>query len=297
MSKVKDQDTNKLLSLKLDAVLKLYFSRKENEEQLRQFLKAVIPLNDDSFEILVITNPILTKQHVHEKDFIVDIHLTSATGELIIIEMQAQNHSGFIDRMVSYNARDFASQLEPGENYSQLKSAISVVVVDFNMFKDTEEFCEHILLRRENNKIFTKAQQFYIIDVTKTPNEITNPLHMWGKLFKVETKEELRMLMNESDDMREAGEKLLKLSADREAQEIAEARRLAIWERNHMITSTRDEERKIADIRVKEVRDKADEQLKKVDEQLQKADAQLQKAENDNAKLLERIRELESNKS
>ena len=52
-----------LLSLKLNAVLKLYFARKENEEQLRQFLKAAIKLSDVNLETvdIIIT---LTKQHV-----------------------------------------------------------------------------------------------------------------------------------------------------------------------------------------------------------------------------------------
>jgi len=90
MSQITDQNQEapELLSLKLDAVLKLYFARKENEEQLRQFLKATVQLSDDSLATIEIKNPTLTKQHVQEKDFIVDIHLTSATGELIILEMQ-----------------------------------------------------------------------------------------------------------------------------------------------------------------------------------------------------------------
>ena len=251
-----NQATNELLSLKVDAVLKLYFARKENEEQLRQFLKAAIKLSDVNLETVDIKNPILTKQHVQDKDFIVDIHLTSATGELVIIEIQCQDHSGFVDRMVAYNARDYSSQLRKGEKYTKLKSAITVVVVNFNLHKDTDEFYERIFYRRNNRKIFTKAQQFIIIDLTKLPNELTEPLHLWGRLFKVETEEELRMLMQESQEMREAGAKLLELSADKEAQEIAEARKDAIWARNHMIECLREETetrvREETEIRVRE---------------------------------------------
>jgi len=85
---------------------------------------------------------------------------------------------------------------------------------------------------------------------------------MWGRLFKVETEEELRMLMETSEDMRVAGEKLLELSADQEAQAIAEARRLAIWERNDIIVSTdklaRKEEREKADAEKAELLKKTD---------------------------------------
>ena len=94
------------------------------------------------------------------------------------------------------------------------------------------------------------------------------------------------MLMEASEDMRIAGEKLLELSADQEAQAIAEARRLAIWERNDIIVSTdklaRKEERKIADIRVNEEREKAD---TRVNEEREKAEAEkaelLKKADDD----------------
>jgi len=54
--------------------------------------------------------------------------------------------------------------------------------------------------------------------------------------------------MQESQEMREADAKLLELSADKEAQEIAEARKDAIWVRNHMMECLREE----TEIRVRE---------------------------------------------
>ena len=54
--------------------------------------------------------------------------------------------------------------------------------------------------------------------------------------------------MQESQEMREADAKLLELSADKEAQEIAEARKDAIWARNHMMACLREE----TEIRVRE---------------------------------------------
>jgi len=233
--------TNELLSLRNDAVLKLFYTRKENEQLLRKFLKSALKLSDDSLSILDIKNSNLTKEDVQDKDYNVDIHLTSATGELIIVEMQKYDHAGFEERMVAYNSRDYSSQLRRGEDYAKLKSTISLVIVDFNIFKDTDEFYEHIFLRRENRKIFTNAQQYIIIDLTKIPKEGTDPLHLWGRLFKVETEEELRMLMETSEEMREAGKKLLELSADKEAQAIAQARKDALWARNHMMACLQEE--------------------------------------------------------
>jgi len=218
------QEKNQLLSLRNDAVLQLFFTKEENRPLLREFLKAVTHLTDDDLVKIEIRNSKLTKENVGDKDFIVDIHLTSVTGHKVIIEMQIQNHANFIERVVSYNARNYASQLKRGESYTQLKESITLVIVDFKFFDDANDFSEHILFRRKNRKIFTKAQQFYIIDLTKLPEEITETKHKWGALFKMQTEEELRVLMNESEVMKEAGEKLLNLSADEEAREIAQAR-------------------------------------------------------------------------
>jgi len=236
MTQTTEQKT--LLSLKNDAVCKLFFANEENEEQLKQFLKATTHLADDDLVTVEIKNPKLTKQHVQEKDFIVDIHLTSATGQRIIIEMQIRNHKGFIDRMVSYNARQYASQLNRGEDYTKLKASISLVITDFEVFDDTDEFYEYITFRRENRKIFTKAQQFYIIDLTKLPDDLTEAKHKWGALFKAKTEEELTVLMDESKEMKEAGKKLLKLSADEEAREIAEAREMSQWAWKYTLHAT-----------------------------------------------------------
>lgn len=236
---MKQSQTEKsLLSLRLDAVLNLYFCKEENREQLRQFLKATTPLTDDDLATIEIKNPKLTKLHVQEKDFIVDIRLTSSTGKQINIEMQIQKHANFIDRMVAYNARQYASQLKKGDKYTRLKSSISLIIVDFPLFHDSTEFSEHIFFRRENRKIFTTAQQFCIIDLTKLPGILKDDIHMWGALFKVQTEKELKKLMEQSETMQSAGKKLLELSADESAREIANAREESQWAWEDTLAST-----------------------------------------------------------
>ena len=224
-----EQETKKLFPLTNDAMMKLYFTREENMEQLKQFIKATTHLtNEDLFKV-EIKNPYLSKQQVLEKDFIVDIRVTSTTGHQINIEVQVKKHADFIERMVSYNARQYSTQLHRGDEYSELKEAISIIVVDFSLFDDTNEFFEHILFRRKNGKVFTNAQQFYIIDLTKMPFELTGPKHQWGALFKAKSKEELEMLIQESDEMKVAAEKLMKLNEDKIAREIAIAREESQW--------------------------------------------------------------------
>jgi len=150
-------------------VFKLFFARKENEEELKSFLKATTQLTDDDLSVVNVLNPTLTKEHVQEKDFIVDIRLTDAAGNHIHIEMQARSHDAFIERMVAYNSRQYASQLNRGEDYAQLKKSISLIVTGFQMFNDTDDHLEYITYRRKNGNVFTSAQEYFILDVTKIP--------------------------------------------------------------------------------------------------------------------------------
>lgn len=64
------------------------------------------------------------------------------------------------------------------------------------------------------------------------------------------------MLMEESEEMREAGKKLLELSEDEEAREIARIREDSKWALRHMLHATeersREEERKKAGAKQRE---------------------------------------------
>jgi len=243
-----NKQQRKLLSLRNDAVFKLFFGNKANEKQLKLFLKATTNLTDDDLVEIEILNPILTKEHVQDKDFVVDIRLRDISGNFTHIEMQMRWHQAFIERIVAYNARQYASQLSRGENYVELKRSISLIITDFPMFDDTDDHFEYITYRRENRKIFTNAQEYFILDLTKLPDEIIDEKEMWGALFKAETEEELRALMKKSDELNEAGEKLLGLSEDKHAHEIARAREESQWAWKHTLYHTekygREEERK-----------------------------------------------------
>ena len=179
------QESKTLLSLTNDIVFKLYFTKEENRELLKQFIKAMTHLTDDDLEEIEIKNSTLTKEHVREKDFIVDILLTSKRLHIMNIEMQRKGHGGFLNRIIGYNSREFSSQLSRGQKYTEVKETISLVIVDFNLLKDSDDFLEHAFFRRKNDKVFTEAQQFYIIDLTKLPQELTHTQHHWGALLNL----------------------------------------------------------------------------------------------------------------
>jgi len=227
------EQEKEILSLTNDVVFKLFFANEANEEQLRQFLKATIPhLTEDDLTSIHIKNPTITKADISQKDFILDMRLVDATGHYINIELQMKNHPHFIERVVTYNAGNLVGQLKRGDDYTKLKASISVVITDFKLFSDEEAYYEYITYRRENGKVFTDIQQYHIIDLTKLPQRLAEASHLWGALFKAKTEEELRLLMAKSEEMAQAGKKLLKLSEEEQAREIARAREESQWAYN-----------------------------------------------------------------
>ena len=224
----------KILSLRNDAVFKLFFTREDNIPELKSFLKATTHLTDEDLSEIQILNPTLKKEHLQDKDFVVDLRIRDSFGNLTHIEMQMRRHDAFIERMVAYNSRQYASQLSRGQDYIDLRKSISLVIVDFPMFDDTEEYFEHITYRRKNRKIFTNAQEYFILDLTKLPRDIMDSKEMWGALFKAETEEELKMLMTNFEEMNEACEKLVDLSEEKYAQELAIAREDSEWTAKHI---------------------------------------------------------------
>ena len=219
-----------ILPLTNDAVFRMYFADAQNTEQLKVFLKAVIPdLTEEDLVDIQIKSEKLTKADITQKDFVLDLRLVDATGHYINVEMQMNGHPNFIDRVVSYNARNLSGQLKVGDDYTKIKASISLIVTSFRLFNDAEDYYEYVTYRRKGGQVFTNIQQYHIIDLTKLPNELTEDQHIWGALFKVKTDEELREIMAESEEMRRAGEKLKKLSEDELAREYARAREESQW--------------------------------------------------------------------
>jgi len=116
-----------------------------------------------------------------------------------------------------------------GDDYTKTKASISLIVTNFRLFNDSEDYYEYVTYLRKNGEVFTDVQQYHIIDLTKIPKTLTEDHHVWGALFKAKTDEELKDIMSVSEEMKQAGEKLMELSADELAREYARAREESQW--------------------------------------------------------------------
>ena len=211
----------KILPLTIDGVFKMYFEEPSNLPQLRSFLLAHVEIDEDDLTEIQIINPGLPKMRIDDKGFTVDLMLKTMSGNDIHIEMQTGKEPHFKERVQLYNARAAGSQLKIGQKYHETKRTISLIVVDFNLFGDYNRYHEKIFMCRDNGEIFTEAQEINIVNLKRVEESQCKSQYLWGKLLKVETVEELEMIANESEEMKDAAEKLLAVSADERAQAYA----------------------------------------------------------------------------
>ena len=213
----------KILSLTIDGIYKMYFENPKNLPELRKFLKAYLDLSDDELSTIQVLNPTMLKDDIDDKSFTVDLLLKTKSGNIIHIELQVAPHVNFKERFQLCNARKAGQQVKVGQDYSQVKRTITLIVANFNVFPDSKKSHEKILMRRENGKVFTDVQEINVIDLTKaeTDEESTEEKKLWSKLIKAKTREELEMIASKSEEWSTAANKVLELSADEIAQAYA----------------------------------------------------------------------------
>ncbi|MEM7533102.1 MAG: Rpn family recombination-promoting nuclease/putative transposase, partial [Chloroflexota bacterium] len=130
----------KFVNPKNDVAFKKIFGSEEKSEVLIGFLNAVMDLQgDDAIQRISIHNPYQSLKLQIEKQTILDIIATDNRGFKFIVEMQVANVESVLKRFSFYVAREFAGQIETGEEYRKLVPVVFIGVLDFKLFIPPKE--------------------------------------------------------------------------------------------------------------------------------------------------------------
>ena len=117
----------------VDYAFKLLLGSPEHPAITLHFLNAVL-----GSEVLItdveIINPILGKEDDSDKLSILDVAACDSTGRRYDIEMQTSLPAGLAQRLAYYTASMYVGQIGEGEDYTLLRPAISICVLDAIMF-------------------------------------------------------------------------------------------------------------------------------------------------------------------
>ena len=145
------------------------------------------------------------------------------------IEIQLSTHEKILERFLYYWSKIYTSNLEIGNSYSKLRPTISIVIVDeeLSQFKDIPKSFTKWQIREEEyrNKILTSYFHIYIIELSKAIKEYEkdkeNAVLQWMKFLDNPEDMEVRKIMEENQDIKEAKEELEKISQDDRLRRMA----------------------------------------------------------------------------
>lgn len=221
---------------------KIDFAFKEimmNSEARIGFLSAVLKLNPMDIKETQILNTNLRKLHKDDKQGILDVRILMNNNVEIDIEIQLSELKVWADRSLFYLSKMYVEQIEEGQSYDVFKRCVSISILDFTLFYDTDEFYSCFHLREDNrHSIFTDKMEFHVLELSKLPKELkenASDILLWAKFINSEKEEDFDMLATKNPYIRSAYEQLQIISQDKTKRLEYEAREKAIRDHNQMM--------------------------------------------------------------
>ena len=173
----------------VDYAFKLLLGSPEHPTITLHFLNAILgdEIQIDSVEII---NPILGKEDDADKLSILDVAARDSTGRLYDIEMQTSLPAGLSQRLAYYTASMYVGQIGESDDYTLLRPAISICVLDALMFRHSPQIHSDFRLRsRDGHLQLTDGLQIHLLELPKytIPSDnrvITDPVEAWLYFFR-----------------------------------------------------------------------------------------------------------------
>ena len=232
---------------------KIDFAFKEimNDEKARiGFLSAVLHLDPADIKSTRILNPYLRQTHEDDKLGILDVRVLMNDDTEIDTEIQLTELKVWADRSLFYAAKMYTDQIKSGQKYTVFKKCVSISILDFILFDETEKDSEesnpdahasfhssfHIREDRQHF-LFTDKMEFHVIELPKLPSKLkddseNDKVFLWAKFISFEKKEDFDMIAEKDPYIQSAYRQLQVISQDTQKRLEYEARQKAILDYN-----------------------------------------------------------------
>ena len=225
--------TKKILTPKNDVVFSALFSAK-NKNLVKSFISSI--LNQDISEIDMDKSTHLIKNFIHDKLGILDLRVKLDNKVYCNVEVQMNDEGNITERMLYYWAKLYDGQIQSGGKYKDLEKTISVGILNFELdnLKNLPGYCSKWKIIDENGRkvILTDLFELIIIELPKLAkcgiDEIKkDKLAQWMLFINDPESVEVKEIMEENNDIKQAVETLEEISDDKEMRRLAELREKA----------------------------------------------------------------------
>ena len=217
---------------KMDIIFQAIFGEVGSENITKDFLEKILKRKIE--KISLDKNPILRRELKDDKLGVLDIVTELEGKEKCNIEMQLIDKNNIIERMLYYWSKMYTRQIKAGDDYNKLEKTIVILIADFNI-KGLEEVEYHstwkiIETNSVKKLILTDKFEFDIIELSKINGREDEKDQLLDWLIFLENPESERVIrkMEENENLKEAVEKLDRISEDEKMQRIIELREKAI---------------------------------------------------------------------
>ena len=230
--------TEKLV-MKDDILFKVFFSR--NKGYLKSFLSEIL---GKEIKIKRITHDARLEQLVKEMKYgILDLEVELEDGEIVNVEMQVKDNKNIEKRTTFYASKKIVEQLEPKQDYDELKRVIVIAILNYNLTDLPEYLTEtvRIIKGHEDYELNNEVKYYYIEleKFRKQEPDMSVELNQWLAFIDMERGDLLDMAKKENKEIKEAVEEYEVLTGDEEIKRLAEIRLMSKLEENSALATAR----------------------------------------------------------
>ncbi len=162
----------KFVDIKNDIAFRKIFGNENKKEILISFLNAVLELpKGKKIKKIEIKNPYQLPEIKDLKSSILDVKVTDERDIWYIVEMQVEEPDGFDKRVQYYTSKQYASQIEIGEDYPKLKQVIFIGILNFKFFEGDDYLTRHLITNQKTGKQELSDLEFNFIELPKFEEE------------------------------------------------------------------------------------------------------------------------------
>ena len=232
---------NNQLKLKSDIVFKAFFSRKENEIFLKDFLEAVL---GEKLEIKKVLHDVRLEQLAKEQKYgVLDLGVELSNGKFINVEIQLRNFNNIEERTTFYASKKITEQLGNGTNYESLKPVIIIAILDYTFINLPDYFTETVRVSTTHKDYeINNNVKYYYIELNKFRSnnpDMNKPLNQWLAFLDMERGDLLDMAKKNNKKIKKAVENYEVLTGDEEVKRLAEIKLLSDLEEQSALASAR----------------------------------------------------------
>ena len=156
-----------LLDPMSDVVASALLTTPGNEDILLAIINSVRRDAKENEAVSVeVKNPFNAKEFAIEKELVMDVRATDDQQRIYNIEIQVREHEAFNERMLDYGTDAFSSQLQRGDEYTELKPVWVIILSKFAFFLEVQKIhCLFRLVEIDNPGI--TFSEFFEIHVLK----------------------------------------------------------------------------------------------------------------------------------